>query len=355
MKKNICNKIVLASAIALPVFISSGNILNVVKAAPVQTSISQTTVPFQIPDVMNLTAIPPRVEIVAKPGETIQKTLQIHNSSSTGQYIQVTTADFIVGEDGRTPVQINETTSNRYSLASWITVSPTRFLLQPSATQIVDLLVQVPSNALPGGHYAMVLYGIAQGSQASSQDLTQNKPKTSSGITGRVGTLVYVTVPGNIHEEAFIRGAKAPSLVENGPVTISFKVENRSDVHIRPNSSIEITDIFGRQIDTIKVEPENIFPYTMRDFSARFDHVWGLGRYEAKIIVPYGNQGKVVEALVFFWMIPYKLITTVLILILAVVAIVISIRRHLLYRKDVKSQEIELLKERIEELEKHKE
>ena len=48
--------------------------------------------------------------------------------------------------------------SNRWSLASWITLTPTEQLLQPNQTVGINVIIEVPEDALPGGHYAMITH-----------------------------------------------------------------------------------------------------------------------------------------------------------------------------------------------------
>lgn len=297
---------------------------------------------------LTTTAIPPRLEVSAKPGSTIQKTIKVQNTSSTTLNYSSDIENFIVAEDGITPVPIKESVTSRYSLASWVTISPTKFTLKPNETQVMDVLIQVPIDALPGGHYAMILHQPGAASHRAGEALTA---VGSSGVAARVGSLVYMTVEGPVTEQAFIRSFTAPSLVEFGPVAFKYKVENRSDVHIRPQSSIEIKDIFGRSIDKIKVDERNIFPLTTREFSAEYTRYWGLGRYTAQLVVPYGSHGSVTQSSISFWIIPYRLIAGVALLLAAMGAIVILIRRYMLHKSDEKTKQIEVLQQRVSELE----
>lgn len=305
---------------------------------------------------ITLMAIPPKTDTInVRPGETFQTTVQIRNVSQIPQQIATEVQDFVIGDDGKTPIPISEQQAAplRWSLASWVTAAPISQLLQPNQKAVVNLVIQVPKDALPGGHYAMVLH---------SPDLTGGKKATAQGgrtpasvtqINQRVGTLLYVIVAGNIKENAIIHNFTAPSWVEFGPVPMKFTLENLSDIHIAPDMSIEIRDILGRKIDTITVEKNNVFPYSKRDFSASFQKTWGLGPYYAKLVVAYGTTGKVAMATLMFWMIPYKIILAVLVMTMTLLTAWIVIRRHLIHRNSLETQHIEVLEERIRELEKN--
>lgn len=299
---------------------------------------------------ITLTAIPPRTEVVkVRPGETFQTAVKLKNTSQRKQSITTEAQDFVIGEDGKTPIPITEQAAAplRWSLASWLTISPVENALEANQTGIYDILIQVPADALPGGHYAMILHTPNAGD-------VQEKGANSSitAVNQRVGTLLYVVVEGNITEHALIRNFNGPKWVEFGPVDFTFTVENLSDVHITPQSSIEIYDVLGRRMETLSSEKLNIFPYSKRDFTIRSEQLWGFGPYTAKLTVPYGETGKIAQETLVFWMIPYKILLAIGVFILTLLAMIIVIRRHLLHRGGVDTQHIEVLEERIKDLEK---
>ena len=176
----------------------------------------------------------------------------------------------------------------------------------------------------------------------------------SSGINQRVGTLLYVVVDGPINEQAYIRAFNVPEFMEFGPVPFSFQIENASDIHIRPQIGLEIRNFFGQKVETIQPETKNIFPYTTRDFSGKWDRVWGFGRYSAEAVVSYGTSGSVVMAKTYFWLIPIKLIIAIISALLILILGGMSIRRHMMHRKQDQSKRISELESKLNELEAEK-
>lgn len=297
-------------------------------------------------DKIGLTAIPPRLgesfELRAAPGEVIQATVRIRNSSTEQMPIGTVFEDFILGEDGSTPIPLNEETSSRWSMSDWVTISPANQIIPAGKSAVVNVVVNIPQDALAGGHYGMALHSPQSDIQAET---------SQSSINQRVGTLIYLMVEGNINEEAFIRDFNFPKFTEYGPVPYSFLVENVSDIHIHPQIGIEIYNIFGQKIDNINVENKNVFPFTPRSFEGTWDRVWGLGRYNARVVMSYGQDSKVVIAQTFFWLLPIKIVISILLTILALIGILVAIRRHLLHRQDYRQQKIDMLERKIQELE----
>lgn len=299
---------------------------------------------------ISLTAIPPRLgeegNLSAKPGEVIQTQVRVNNPTNKAVNITSTAYDFTIDIDGETPIPIEGDVSSRWSLAKWLVLAPSSQTIGPNQTVAINVLVEVPEDALPGGHFAMITHQPNLG----NLEVT-GQQAAASGINQRVGTLLYVFVEGPINEEAFIRNVQFPKLTEFGPVPFSFSVENMSDIHIRPQISVEIKDWLGRKSDTVLVEPKNIFPLSTRDFDSQWNRIWGIGRYSATITASYGQSGKLAVAKTHFWLIPITLVIAILIVLLTLIAMFIAIRRHIIHRNTDQSGKIQELEQKIQELE----
>ncbi len=327
---------VLAGHIVLPVYAQPTSIVD-------QGGIDQSS----------LTAIPTRLgddtSVKIKPGESRQVEVRVVNSSSKPMKIGTQAVDFTVGEDGATPVAITEKVggSNRWSLASWLTMTPNEQTLQSGKIGLINVLIQIPDDALPGGHYAMITHQPVLGN--ATQD-----GQAVSAVNQKVGTLLYVVVDGPVNEEAYINNFMIPKYSEFGPVPFSFSVDNRSDVHITPKIGLTIRNMFGRTVETLQPETKNIFPFTSRVIEGKWEQIWGFGRYSAELKMSYGEQGKVVIQRTSFWLIPIKLLIALGIILLTLLAIIISVRRHILHRKEDQSQRIAELEQKLQELQKDK-
>jgi hypothetical protein len=263
--------------------------------------------------VSGLTAIPPRIEgLDVKPGEVQARQIKVRNDSGIERFITVKIKDFIVTNDIGTPVQLDDSQAkdNRWSASSWIQVSQTRLRLKPGETKSLTLTVITPDNALPGGHYAMVIY---------TPDDTATINGSGSSVEPNVGSLVYITVAGKIAENAIVREFTAPSFLEFGPVDFKTIVRNLSDTHIKPVGAINIQNWLGAKTASLPLTETNIFPYTNREFTNTLDKKWLFGRYKAQFLAAYGTNGQTLNAVLFFWVIPWRL----LLLLLAIIVIAV--------------------------------
>lgn len=295
--------------------------------------------PIQAQTNITLTAIPPRLgenfQLTGAPGDTIQTSIQVVNETSQPVPIQTEVEDFIVDEDGSTPIPIQEETSSRWSLKNWLTVSPSTQVIQPGQAATINLIITVPPDALPGGHYAMIMHSpsLDQPGQGATQSRTNQ----------RVGTLVYFVVEGPINEEAFVRNFEWPFFTEYGPVPYSFIIENVSDIHISPQVGIEITNWLGQPVDELVVESRNIFPFVPREIQGQWDRQLGIGWYQATLTMSYGQGGQIAVARTGFWLFPLRLILAGLFGLLVGLALVIWFRRTVVKRNQANKQRIKAL------------
>ena len=255
---------------------------------------------------LGLSAIPPRLEITLLPGQTITKEIKIRNESKTDRTINTSSKDFIVTDSDGTPVQLEGLTevNNRWAASNWVHVSPSNFKLKPGETRSLMLTIIAPDDALAGGHYSVILH-----SPNNESVLTE----TGSFIETNVGTLVYITIPGDIKEEARVTKFDAPNFSEYGPIPFKTIIANLSDIHITPAGSIAIKNWFGGKTADLPLEITNIFPSTSREFQNKLNRKWLFGRYSATINAGYGTTGQALAATIFFWVIPWRIIILILV------------------------------------------
>lgn len=292
---------------------------------------------------VSLVVSPPRVDLEGKPGETLQQIIKVTNNSDKSELIlRAFPVDFIVTDNQGTPVKVDEAASGRYLASPWFTLDQQELVVAPKATTTLIVLITIPKDALPGGHYAGVFFR-----PVPSRGFKQTVSYTSS----EVGSLFGITVPGDIKYDALIKDFSVQNtLSEFGPVEFSATIENQSDTHIHPSTNIVIHDMIGRQLADLKLDEVNIFPYAARTLQSTWDTVWGFGRYTATLTATYG-PGLTANRTIYFWIIPYRLLAAILIIILVILTLFLLIRRHLKSREDHRDAEIDELKRKIIEME----
>jgi len=291
---------------------------------------------------VSLVVSPPRIDIEGKPGETIQRIVKVTNSSEQESILKAFAVDFIVQDDLGTPIKVTESASGRYLASPWFTLDLDELVIPPKSTAQLVVLIEVPKDAVPGGHYAGVFF---------ENIPSRGSKQTVSYTSSQIGSLFGITVPGDIKYDALIKDFKVKSnVLEFGPIDFTAVIENQSDTHIRPNTKIVVHDMIGRKLVEIPLNELNIFPFTSRTLTGTWDTVWGLGRYTATLSASYG-PGLVAERTIYFWILPYRLIAAIIVVLLVILVLFIVIRRHLKHIGDDRDAQIDELKRKIIEME----
>ena len=266
---------------------------------------------------------PPLVDIKANPGQVVQQKINVRNVTNGTLVVKAQFEDFVAnGEDGRPKILLAKGDKSPYSIKDWLT-APETITLASGQRQTVTVGINVPANASPGGHYGLVRF-------------TGTPPEldtTGVSLSASVGTLMLVTVSGDVKTSASITELYAShnndrgSLFEYGPVLVTTRVKNTGNVHFKPSGTIQITNMFGKDVlvSQFNKTNSNVLPGSIRKFENLLNQKNLFGRYTVKVDVVYGPDNSITTASTTFWVIPYKMIAIV---ILAIVLLVFGIKRY---------------------------
>jgi uncharacterized membrane protein len=304
--------------------------------------------------ILPLTVIPPKQEMLINPGESYSTTVKFENLGTTPVSGAISVLDFIVTDTHGTPVfldnpQVIGTTTipEKYSAAKWIKLYTDRMTISANDNVSLPITINVPKNAAPGGRYAAVLF-------APVGSLTLGNP-TSAGetpISVRIASLLYIRVAGPITEKATVVKFQAPTFLEYGPVSITTEILNQGDYHITPQGSVSITNMFGRVVSTSALDTKNIFPGTSRDYVNSLGEKLMFGKFTVTLAATYGDLGQPLTSTLTMWIFPWKTATAILLAIIIIILLIV-----MWYKKVIKKEAklVEQLKEEKTELETLKE
>ena len=249
-------------------------------------------------DQTTISISPLTFDLSANPGDTVTNELLVRNSGAEDAVISAETQDFVaVGETGEVNLTNEKTT---YSLASWIEMDTSQFVLKGGQQQRIKFVVRVPFNAEPGGHYASVFAHLSP---------TIGNATSGSGVGQKIGALVLLRVSGDAKEAANVATFDtSKGIYEKGPVEFDLRVENTGSVHIKPAGIIAVTDIFGKKVADVSMEQNRVLPGAIRKMTATWDKPPLMGKFTATLLTYYGTDNKQLSAATTFWVIPWTLI-----------------------------------------------
>ena len=260
---------------------------------------------------------PPIVNLTVNPGQTATVPIYLRDIAKTNLVVSGQTNDFVAdGEDGTPKLLLNGSDSNPYSMKDWVVSLPSINLI-PQEIKAMTVTLKVPKDASPGGHYGVIRF-------------TATPPGfegTGVALSASLGALMLVTVSGKINENVSVaefsvnQNERTGSFFETPPINLVERFKNNGNIHEEPTGQIIIKDMLGRTFAGINVNspPHNILPASIRKFTETLDeHAYGsgkmmFGRYTADLKVTYGASKTVLTSEISFWVIPYKLISGIII------------------------------------------
>jgi hypothetical protein len=316
------------------------------------TTISSATLLFQgysaaaLPPVSSLTTSPVLKVLNASPGASVTTQLYVINNSSAPETLDIKLFTFgAYGTTGK-PALRKPTPSDTY--LNWAQFSPSTIVAQPHVLNTVTMTINVPPSAALGYNYAVLF-----------QQQSNNAAKNATTFQGSNAILVLLNVlSGNEKPSLQVSSIIADKHVyEYLPVNLSVNIHNNGNIFLPPQGTIFISKnsnfLPGTILATLPINSTggNVLPGTNRVFNATWTngfpvfkpkevdgHIvtkkdkvvykldWNFsqanefrfGRYYAKIIVSYQTKnGEIpVTGVVSFWVIPWKLLGILCILLI---------------------------------------
>ena len=292
----------------------------------------------------NLITSPLPINLTTTPGKPVSAELKVKNNSTQDEELKVSLYKFSVNENSEVSLQEKEQGDD---FLDWVSFTPSVFTAEPNQWKTVKMSVDVPQDAALGYYYAVGF---------SRADEPQPSP-SGAALKGQVITFVLldVQVPGAKRELTITEFSADRSTYEFLPATFMVKVKNTGNIHVVPAGTVFIKR-GGQTVATLNLNPGqgNILPNSSRTFSVEwadgfpmyipkvdngqpvsnpdsttaktlkwdFSQVPDLrvGKYSAKLVLVYddGTRDVPIEGNLGFWVMPWRLLAGLLIVLLLV-------------------------------------
>jgi hypothetical protein len=229
-------------------------------------------------DESGLTISPAIIDNTVDAGVSFSVPITLGNITQRAVPIEVT--------KGKLETDQSPTASNlgKYDISSWFTIDTTAFLLPAQDRKTVNVTVNVPQNAEPGGHYATVFFGALAPSNGAASGETL--------LNARVGVVFLITVRGDVRAGAKLDGnIKTESLqTDAGATTFDFALLNTGNVHFQPSGKLVIKDLFGRKVKELPLPIGIVLPGAEKKYSMVWERGMRPGIYTASVKVDTGIE-----------------------------------------------------------------
>ena len=252
---------------------------------------------------------PGRAELEIKPGQTVVYEMSIANRISDNRRFELEIEDVSGTEDGNQAVVFLGESRGPYTIKDYISFPEDHFNLELGERARIPVTISIPADAEPGGYYGGVLVSTVKNDGATTEAGTAQSP-----IIARIGTLFFITVPGETlkaGETKSLSLATPKPWFEKGPIELHLLYENTGSVHLNPYGELRIRNFFGEEVGFVEVEPWFVLPKSLRTRTVMFDREVLFGRYTVTASINRGYDDVVDEVSTVFWVLPWKVLVSV--------------------------------------------
>ncbi|MEX0934637.1 MAG: hypothetical protein WDZ42_02435 [Candidatus Saccharimonadales bacterium] len=223
-----------------------------------------------------LSVSPAIFEMVVSPGEIGTQTIYISNISDQPTPFITSVENLHLAEN-----LINPSLSNNFNASSWISLPNPYHILDSTEQRSIEVVVEVPDTAEPGGHYASIVLRPLE--EVSSDD-------TGARIVPQIGVIAFITVPGDTDTEFSVDKPSVNLINSSSEIDIDINFRNTGNIHILPTAKTEIKSILGSADHQINIAPRVVLPNTTKISTATWDDPPIIGAYSAQVIGSYGSD-----------------------------------------------------------------
>jgi len=129
----------------------------------------------------------------------------------------------------------------------------------------------------------------------------------------RIGTLFFVTTPGEILADGELRSFTTlgdKHLYFRGPVSFALLFENTGTTHLNPYGEIRITNLLGQEVGFVELDPWFSLPDSLRSREVTWDRGSIFGVYTATAQINRGYEDIVDEKTLTFYVLNLPVLLT---------------------------------------------
>jgi hypothetical protein len=252
---------------------------------------------------------PGKVDVSLEPGQSKVVNMIVTNRMGEVKVFKFEVEDIQGGNDDGQAVVLLGDDRGPYTLKDYISIPNMEFELQHMERATIPVTITLPADAEPGGRYGSVLVSTV----SRDADLDgANTTAPSSAIVSRIGTLFFVSTPGNTDitgKLAAFSTLGSKKVYSEGPIDFGLVFENTGSVHLNPYGEITITNMAGAEVGFVEIDPWFALPQSLRTREIQWNKELLFGRYTATVRINRGYDDIVDEASLTFWVLPWKPLT----------------------------------------------
>lgn len=254
---------------------------------------------------------PGKIDLVLDPGEESTQQIVITNRLGRDRNFKVEIEDFSGSYSTDRTVVFFGDEKGPYSMRDYIKPEISEFSLKHGERIILSINIDIPDNAEAGGLYTSVMVA------AQPDEDSLKTSAAGASVVTRLASLLFVRVSGDVNESMRLEDFRAKvsdtphGFFEEGPIPFEIILKNDGNIHVAPTGKIEIRNLLGKRVGEVTVDRYFVMPNSVRARVVNWENSNLLGRYTASLSLDknyQGNPNESEQAVITFWVIPWKIL-----------------------------------------------
>ncbi len=303
----------------------------------------------QVKEAPTITVSPGTFELDVLGGESITREILLRNETNLPLPIKVKTITFDAADETGGMTFFDDTSAGELSAQNWLKPDRKEFILDAKQTIFLPVTVAVPTEALPGGHYVVMLFEPQLPSFYFADNATKVVPVVGvlflfnvqkDSLSRQVGDfLSIVSINWQDQTADFLQGlsrvlekslawllpqrvlaAANPMVYIDPPEEFVMRLKNNQLWHIKPSGYVRVHNIFNHLVTETEVKQFTILPGRIREVPVtlgwkNLDNFWPhvFGRYVVEVSLST-KEGYVFNQWQVLWILPWQYMLSTFIL-----------------------------------------
>lgn len=275
------------------------------------------------------------LDLSTEKGEVLETSLSLINTADAPKTIYLSKQKFEANPESGAPKFIPYE-EDHSGLVDWLQLPADRITVEARTKVEVPITLAIPDDIPAGGYYGSVIFSEAP------YDIVATNGAT---ISAKTAVLLLLTIEGEINQQVALLDLTSPqagSWLSLPAGQFAYRLQNQGNVHVQPQGTLTLKGLSGRTISVANANPANgrVLPNTTRTYQGEFGPVvpdgfvdtlqtqwqnFALGPVKAFLDLQAGSQ--TIQAELSFWVIPWQLLLSVLIVLILLLLALKGIRR----------------------------
>lgn len=255
---------------------------------------------------------PGKIELTIPPGTSQTVIVNVSNRIGEERRFALQVEDMQASQSLTETVELLGEREGPYSLRDYISIPGNEVVVGHNQKARVPVTITIPPDAEPGGRYGSVLVNTVAVPRTEGSDTVA----PTSPIIARIGTLFFVTVPGDVERSGtLVDFTTIPdrSWFSTGPIEFAMTFDNSGSIHLAPYGSLSVTNMYGDEVGFVEIDPWFVLPGALRLRETFWNREHLLGRYTATLTMNRSYDDIVDTRTVTFWVVPWHYLVGVVV------------------------------------------